>query len=104
VPRLCENNPGICLTSKEKARKNLSQGSLGDTYYALPIALTYHIQASSNSKLCSDYVKLLATRCGTSEDKNSRTNIITFNFHLYEDALNFSDYKIINKQSYKGCG
>jgi hypothetical protein len=30
VPRLCENNPGICLTTKEKARKNLSQGSLGD--------------------------------------------------------------------------
>ena len=27
VPRLCELNPGICLTTEEKARKNLSQGS-----------------------------------------------------------------------------
>jgi hypothetical protein len=27
VPRLCELYPGICLTSEEKARKNLSQGS-----------------------------------------------------------------------------
>ena len=27
VPRLCELNPGICLTTEKKARKNLSQGS-----------------------------------------------------------------------------
>jgi hypothetical protein len=25
MPRLCENNPGICLTTEERARKNLSQ-------------------------------------------------------------------------------
>jgi len=27
VPRLCGFYPGICLTTEEKARKNLSQGS-----------------------------------------------------------------------------
>jgi len=27
VSRLCELYPGICLTTEEKARKNLSQGS-----------------------------------------------------------------------------
>jgi len=27
VPHLCEVNPGICLTTEEKARKNLSHGS-----------------------------------------------------------------------------
>ena len=27
VPRLCELYPGICLTTEEKARENLSQGS-----------------------------------------------------------------------------
>ena len=27
VPYLCEFNPGICLTTEEKARKNLSKGS-----------------------------------------------------------------------------
>jgi len=27
VPRLCELYPGICLTTEEKTRKNLSQGS-----------------------------------------------------------------------------
>ena len=26
VPRLCELHPGICLTTEEKVRKNLSQG------------------------------------------------------------------------------
>jgi hypothetical protein len=28
VPRLCEVYPGICLTTEEKARKNLSEGSI----------------------------------------------------------------------------
>ena len=27
MPRLCEFYPGICLTTEEKARKTLSQGS-----------------------------------------------------------------------------
>jgi hypothetical protein len=27
VPHLCGHHPGICLTTEEKARKNLSQGS-----------------------------------------------------------------------------
>jgi len=27
VPRLCEVYPGNCITTEEKARKNLSQGS-----------------------------------------------------------------------------
>jgi hypothetical protein len=27
VPRLCKLYPGICLTTEEKVRKNLSQGS-----------------------------------------------------------------------------
>jgi len=27
VPRICELYPGICLTTEEKARKNLSQSS-----------------------------------------------------------------------------
>ena len=27
VPRLCDLYPGICLTTEEKARENLSQGS-----------------------------------------------------------------------------
>ena len=27
VPRLCELYPGICLTTEENARKNLSHGS-----------------------------------------------------------------------------
>ena len=27
MPRLCELYPGICLTTEEKARKNISQGS-----------------------------------------------------------------------------
>jgi hypothetical protein len=28
VPRLCKLYPGICLTTEEKAKKNLSHGSI----------------------------------------------------------------------------
>ena len=39
MPRLCEFYPGICLTTEEKARKNLSQGKKNlsqSTVYILP--------------------------------------------------------------------
>jgi len=39
VPRLCEFYPRVCLTSEEKARKNLSQGKKNlsqSTVYILP--------------------------------------------------------------------
>jgi hypothetical protein len=39
VPRLCEFYPGICLTTEEKARKNLSLGKKNlsqSTVYTLP--------------------------------------------------------------------
>ena len=36
MPRLCELYPGICLTTEEKARKNLSQGSRRLLVYILP--------------------------------------------------------------------
>ena len=40
MPRLCEFNPGICLTTEEKARKNLSQGSRRVLVYILHITKT----------------------------------------------------------------
>jgi hypothetical protein len=33
VPSLCELYPGICLTTEEKPRRNLSQGSRRDSKY-----------------------------------------------------------------------
>ena len=40
VPRLCEFYPGICHTTEEEARKNLSQGSRRVTVYILHITKT----------------------------------------------------------------
>ena len=52
VPRLCEFYPGICLTTEEKARKNLSQGKENlsqvkknfsqSTVYVLPKTPTHY--------------------------------------------------------------
>ena len=40
MPRLCEFYPGICLTTEEKARKNLSQGSRRLLVYILHFTKT----------------------------------------------------------------
>jgi hypothetical protein len=60
VPRLCEFYPGICLTSEEKARKNLSQGKKNlnqvkknlsqSTVYILPKTPT-HYKALTNTHI-----------------------------------------------------
>ena len=52
MPRLCKFYPGICLTSEEKARKNLSQGKINlsqvkknlsqSTVYTLPKTPTHY--------------------------------------------------------------
>jgi len=41
VSRLCELYTGICLTTEEKARKNLSQGSRRVLVYILPKRTRY---------------------------------------------------------------
>ena len=43
MPRLCECNPGICLTTEEKARENLSQGSRRVLVYILIYILLVRI-------------------------------------------------------------
>jgi len=61
VPRLCEFNPGICLTTKEKARKKLSKGKKNlsqvkenlsqSTVYILP--QHPHVTNPSQTHTCS---------------------------------------------------
>jgi len=41
APHLCELYPGICLTTEEKPRKNLSQGSTV-IVYTHPLKITQH--------------------------------------------------------------
>ena len=60
VPRLCAFYPGICLTTEEKARKNLSQGKKNlsqvkknlsySTVYILPKSPT-HYKALTNTHI-----------------------------------------------------
>jgi hypothetical protein len=60
LPRLCEFYPGICLTTEEKARKNLSQGKKNlsqirknlnqSTVYMLPKTPT-HYKTLTNTQM-----------------------------------------------------
>ena len=60
VPRLCKFYPGICLTTEEKARINLSRGKKNLS------------QVNKNLSQCTKNIKLLAlTRLDTpAEDRN----------------------------------
>jgi hypothetical protein len=45
VPRLCEFYPGICITTGEKAWKNLSQGSRRvRVYMLLRVSIAYEAE------------------------------------------------------------
>ena len=69
MPRLCEFYPGICLTTEEKARKNLSQGkknlsqvkkNLG-TVYILPKKKTHtHTHAHAHMHTHTHKIKQTA--------------------------------------------
>ena len=53
MPRLCEFYPGVCLTTEEKTRKNLSQGEKNlshSTVYILPKTPT-HYKALTNTRI-----------------------------------------------------
>jgi hypothetical protein len=57
VPRLCEFYPGICLTTEEKARKNLSQGKKNlsqSAVYILPKTST-HYKTLTNTHITKQY-------------------------------------------------
>jgi len=48
VPRLCEFYPGICLTTEEQARKNLSQGkkTLSQSTYSFSATAITHLNVT----------------------------------------------------------
>jgi hypothetical protein len=74
MPRLCEFYPGICITTEEKSRKNLSQGKKNlsqvkknlshSTVYILPkvyILPNYHMWQCS-SPICNFFSIVLVHR------------------------------------------
>jgi len=51
MPRLCELYPGICLTTEEKAWKNLEHGN---TYYQYVLKQTWY--ATNDKKLMARFI------------------------------------------------
>jgi hypothetical protein len=65
MPSLCELYPGICLTTEEKARKNLSQGSRKDSKYTKFSFLKKHFLIKYDTQdtvQCQDFGKLFGGR------------------------------------------
>jgi hypothetical protein len=88
VPRLGELYPGICLTTEEKARKNLSQG--GRTYYIilyyiiLYYIISYYILVRTGARPSVFIVHFEAPFCNFSRtsDKKIELNWIYGQFDL----------------------
>ena len=62
VPRLCEFYPGVCLTTEEKARKNLSQRKKNlshSTVYILPKTPTHYKKPSQTHTLQNPLIHTL---------------------------------------------
>ena len=78
MPRLCEFNPGICLTTEEKAGKNLSQGSRRVTVYILHITKT------------PTHYKTTHTHTHTLQNNIKPPHQILRPKHLYDDYYNIT--------------
>ena len=72
MPRLCEFYPGICLTTEEKARKTLSQGSRRVLVYILPKRTDYktHTQTHTYTPITKQF-KTTTTQVKTTTVQNT---------------------------------
>ena len=75
MPRLCELYPGICLTTEEKARKNLSQGSWRMPYFNIMPS----DRNSSQLKFCR-HAHPISSSLLWSPQYFSRVQIVGFSF------------------------
>jgi hypothetical protein len=104
VPRLCEFYPGICLTTEEKARKNLSQGKKNlshSTVYILPKTPTHykaltntHIKKPTHTHTTKQYLMFRET------SQTWQLGVETWNesieFQLKMEAPSFSETLALN--------
>jgi len=94
VPRLCEFYPGICLTTDEKERKNLSQDkkNLNQVKKNLSQSTLYILPKYPH------ITKLSQTP--TLQNTHSRARAHTHT-HTLQNNINIPQYKL--KQKLKGC-
>jgi hypothetical protein len=94
VPRLCEFYPGICLTTEEKARKNLSHGKKNlsqvkknlshRTVYILPKTPTHYKKPSQTHTLQNPLIH-------PHEHTNPKNNIKPPQYKLKQNAYRKSN-------------
>ena len=118
MPRLCKFYPGICLTTEEKARKNLSQGKKNlsqveknlsqSTVYILPKTPT-HYKALTNTHITKP--THTPTRAYTHTTKQYKTTTVLqfyytvascwlFLYDLYYDARIHDEHQALNNYTF----
>ena len=90
VPRLCKFYTGICLTTEEKARKNLSQGRRRVLGYILPKCTHYKIHTYThtlqNPHMHTHITKSTHTHTHTLQNPHMHTHI-TKSTHTHTHTL-----------------
>jgi len=82
VPRLCKFYPGVCLTTEEKARKNLSQGKKNLS------------QVKKNLNQGTVYILLKHPHITKSTHTHTHTHILQNNIKPPQYKLKQTQYKI----------
>jgi hypothetical protein len=103
VPRLCEFYPDICLTTEEKARKNLSQGKKNlsqvtknlsqSTVYILPKQPHIYTHTHTHYKTCT-YTHPHIT-------KQYKTTTVQIKTNTVQDIPKWDSHNIIKCPQYK---
>ena len=108
VPRLGELYPGICLTTEEKARKNLSQGSRRVLVYILPKRTRYktHTYTPTHYKTHTYAPTHYETHTSTHPHitKQFKTTTVQVKTNTVQDVPKLNSHNIIKYPQYKVNG
>jgi hypothetical protein len=89
VPRLCEFYPGVCLTTEEKAWKNLSQVKKNLSEYSIHIRKTYtHTHTHTHRHTHTDTHRHTQTHTHTHPHTHTHTHTDTHT-HTHTDNMLF---------------
>ena len=97
MPRLCKFYPGICLTTEEKACKNLSQGSRRVLVYILPKRTYYKTHTYTHPHI----TKPTHTHTHPHITKQFKTTIVQVKTNTVQDKHKLYSHNIIKHPQYK---
>ena len=93
MPRLCEFYPGVCLTTEEKARKNLNQGKKHSSQLKKDLSQgTVYVYQNTHTLQNPHIHTHTHTHTNTHITKQYKTTTIQFKTNTVQDYPNRNKY------------